>query len=539
MNRADEVKTMRSSKSETPDSNDVSLDFINDFMSDINSVEPTTNDILTKHTSNESDDNTTVLPKFDVKVENKKKPDAGSNEYLDEIKGQIMKVGVKKINTLSKKIPHKYQKDEIDKFNILQPENMKNIIDPIIDSEDGVISRVYTTTMTIIGRTSGINVDYKDMSPLVTNKYCIMLQSNFEEKVYEGYKPPVKPKQNRGRRQKAKPVTKRKKQGSGKHMHSQITVVIDYKGKKYKVKLFNGDSFQVPGINDTNFHNFLIVLKILESYLYFCYRLADHEKCKFEDYVDKNIIPNNKSAEANLEYLSNNDPSKLLGEYEKNDCCDEELKDKKINVMWLKANTKNYKMYFKLLPRHVLNLHLLFDIFQCEMLRYKYNFDDINEQLDHDVTLCNYDCTKCEELKHYKKMEEYIMPYSCYHKCGNPLKHVGWDDNTGLKIKLIFYNGVVDRKDKFTTVNIFRGATIDGRKYHQSLDHTTWGAKILVLGGLYEKKTRDIYDYLECIFTYYFSDVQVFTDDTNNLYELGIYKDNIYNEYLNEVNQGY
>ena len=407
-----------------------------------------------------------------------------SDKYLNKLRDDVKNLPNKKVNTLSKKIPHKpLTQAEIDKFNILKPDNLDRLMNKIIEDTSGSLSQIISTTMTITGRNKGVIINHVDMDPFDVNEHVIKVVSNFGEKTFEGYQEPQKTRQNRGRRKKPKVATKRKKQGSGKYMNSQITVVILYNERKYKIKLFNGDSFQIPGINN---NDFLEVLRILENYLFYSYYLPP-DRPAFK--VDQ---PENDGA---------------------------------VKVMWVKAGTKNYKMYFKLLPRHVLNLCLLSDIFRCEVLKYKYDFEDLEKALAHECSI--YNCSRCADLAHVKSMRAHKIPMACYYKCDNKLTKAEFDDNTGLKLKLMFYNGIVDKKDKFTTVNIFRGSVIDGKKYHSSVEHNIWGAKITILGGLHESQTKDIYNYLNMIFTFYYDAIQIFTDDIDNIYELSIYPDNV------------
>jgi TATA-box binding protein (TBP) (component of TFIID and TFIIIB) len=111
--------------------------------------------------------------------------------------------------------------------------------------------------ITIEGRFSNI---YFEKETIVDNielaGNIVKIGTNYNEKKSDLYDIiTAKPKKNnRGRKPKIKEESKRKKQGTEKYFHSQVTFTFYNDGKKkiYHFKLFVNGSFQIPFITDEN-----------------------------------------------------------------------------------------------------------------------------------------------------------------------------------------------------------------------------------------------------------------------------------------------
>jgi len=92
---------------------------------------------------------------------------------------------------------------------------------------------------------------------------------NFGELYNAIYTIPVKKvNTGRGRKPKAKPPSKRKKQGTGNYFASQITFVTEgLEDSKYQIKLFRTGEFQVPGVKRPDCTDLIKPIKSLKTYL--------------------------------------------------------------------------------------------------------------------------------------------------------------------------------------------------------------------------------------------------------------------------------
>ena len=108
------------------------------------------------------------------------------------------------------------------------------------------------SVITIEGTLSNIEFKEKELiDKLIPNADVVFIGCNFGEKKYDLYDPPKPKRNNRGRKTKERPHTRRQIQGSGTYMNSQITFFTksdSVPDKIYKIKVFRNGEMQIPGI---------------------------------------------------------------------------------------------------------------------------------------------------------------------------------------------------------------------------------------------------------------------------------------------------
>ncbi len=114
------------------------------------------------------------------------------------------------------------------------------------------------------------------------------------EKYEELTKP--KPKSNRGRKKKVKPVATRKIQGNGKYFNSQITFTIqdnEIESKFYHLKLFANGTIQIPFVCNEDILSITYVIEKVIDIIKF-YDIKDHKDNDIEILYIKSIMRNYK-----------------------------------------------------------------------------------------------------------------------------------------------------------------------------------------------------------------------------------------------------
>lgn len=142
-----------------------------------------------------------------------------------------------------------------------------------MDNVDIKFNTLMLTMITIEGRFSNI---YFEKETIVDNieltGNIVKIGTNYNEKKSDDYDAiTAKPKKNnRGRKPKPKEVSKRKKQGTEKYFHSQVTFTFynKEKNKVYHFKLFVNGSFQIPFITDENIEQVMKKPELLELIAY-------------------------------------------------------------------------------------------------------------------------------------------------------------------------------------------------------------------------------------------------------------------------------
>jgi hypothetical protein len=128
------------------------------------------------------------------------------------------------------------------------------------------------STITTQGFMSNISFNEQDIFEMLEEPtgQIMIIGCNYGEKFNINYVPPeIVVKSGRGRKAKPKIKNKRKVNGNGKYLNSQITFVISHPttGINYKIKLFRNGVFQVPGVKKPSMHDLLEPVEILRKYL--------------------------------------------------------------------------------------------------------------------------------------------------------------------------------------------------------------------------------------------------------------------------------
>ncbi len=114
------------------------------------------------------------------------------------------------------------------------------------------------------------------------------------EKYEELTKP--KPKSNRGRKKKVKPVATRKIQGNGKYFNSQITFTIqdnEIESKFYHLKLFTNGTIQIPSVCNKDIMSIKYIIDKVIDIIKF-YNVKDDQDKDIEIVYIKSIMKNYK-----------------------------------------------------------------------------------------------------------------------------------------------------------------------------------------------------------------------------------------------------
>lgn len=125
------------------------------------------------------------------------------------------------------------------------------------------------TMITIEGRLSNIYFEKETIvDHIELDGNIVKIGTNYNEKKSDKYDEiTAKPKKNnRGRKPKPKEESKRKKQGTEKYFHSQVTFTFhnQSKNKIYHFKLFVNGSFQIPFITDEDINDIITKPELLE-----------------------------------------------------------------------------------------------------------------------------------------------------------------------------------------------------------------------------------------------------------------------------------
>lgn len=152
--------------------------------------------------------------------------------------------------------------DEKQEYQVIQ-HNLLNI-------PNGILTPLNPSTATIQGKFTGVELS-SDLihifDPLSGN--IIRAKSNDGEIFNPLYVEPVveEKKSKRGRKKKEKPKTKRCRNGAFGSMIQFMIRSIYKKDKKYKIKAFNKETFQVPGVLDPQFNDVMPALYELAVFL--------------------------------------------------------------------------------------------------------------------------------------------------------------------------------------------------------------------------------------------------------------------------------
>ncbi|QKE50413.1 TATA box-binding protein [Faustovirus] len=229
--------------------------------------------------------------------------------------------------------------------NILNPAVYAKMVAAI--SEESICGDVFTvpqsTTFTTEGFLSNVSIREDVFIHVVgprLNEDVVGVESNYGKYIHPSYRAPAKKirKSNRGRKcSKGLRKKTRKVQGSGEHCNSQVTFLLrSQEGKQvcltdldenkqpvdrmfpqvYKVKVFRNGQIQIPGVKPNNIND---VLKCMERLVVL---------------LNEILVPNNT------------DPSK------------------RVYLIHLNPDMKNYKFHCKLTPGNLIDLPVLYELFK-------------------------------------------------------------------------------------------------------------------------------------------------------------------------------
>ena len=337
-----------------------------------------------------------------------------------------------------------------EKCNLLVPKIREATSKSIDVKENDILYNLLCTTMTLSGELKNADkLDDKDTSMFKTNKDVVKIVSNYSELVDSSYVEPVKEKKStRGRKKMEKKENNRKKQGSGKHMSSQITFVVRIKKeedteKLYKFKVFKGNTIQLPGAH-TDYIN-----EVLDAW------------DKVNDVLNEGLHPN------------------------------EENTEKLVSLENIYANMKNYKFFVKMQPNQVLNLSNLKET----LTKIKDNKINDNKFNINQNGLKIYDII-------YNKNDTKLDVQFIYIDNSKQKEEINDEDN---EIKM-----QNTEKLKPIRVDIFPGHEIPAN-YDTSLQNSMknskqepmYGGKINIKGSINEEVTKKIYNFILELFKYY------------------------------------
>jgi len=368
------------------------------------------------------------------------------------------------------------QVDIMRKNNLLDPQYRREFIRSICDTPNDVLSPLLPTTATLSGNvTNMLSIDEHAIDAFQTNDRVVIIKSNFGTKIdpsYEKYLNQKSVKSTRGRKPKAKEVKKeRKKPGNGDCFNSQITFVVlsDIPSKKkktksgfveYKFKMFRENKEQLPGAHPNH----------LDSMLAANYEVID--------VLNEALHP------------GETDP------------------DKKIKLVSLRAEMKNYKFFLYMKPNHIIDLNALKEILYAERIK-----DSLIEAPSEQLKCkCNErSCNQCFNQNILDKIAadasntDVAPPHPRIFDVG----YTSEDTN----LFMLFSTPVSKDPTKTVRVNVFPGSSIDA-KYSDDIDikDGTYGGRINILGAHSEEVTIQIYEYLLYIFKKYYNKLVVSTE---------------------------
>ena len=157
---------------------------------------------------------------------------------------------------------------------ITRKKNIRNIeyFNKLNKNNDKIFSDPEPSTITTQGYMSNISFNEEEIFDMLEDPtgQIMIIGCNYGEKFNVNYTPPeVVVKSGRGRKAKPKIKNKRKVNGNGRYLNSQITFVVKHSisGVNYKIKLFRNGVFQVPGVKEPSMRDLLEPVEILRKYL--------------------------------------------------------------------------------------------------------------------------------------------------------------------------------------------------------------------------------------------------------------------------------
>jgi hypothetical protein len=134
---------------------------------------------------------------------------------------------------------------------------------------DGILTPLNPSTATVQGKFTNVELSSDIVDIFVLTGNLISASSNDGTILNASYVPPPveEKKSKRGRKKKEKPKTKRCKNGKFGSMIQFEVKSIYKRNKVYKIKAFNKETFQVPGVLDPYFGDVMPALNELAEFL--------------------------------------------------------------------------------------------------------------------------------------------------------------------------------------------------------------------------------------------------------------------------------
>ena len=155
----------------------------------------------------------------------------------------------------------------------MSSQNLKNEHQPIevklMHIENGILTPLNPSTATIQGIFTNVELSGDMVEIFVLTGNIISAASNDGTVFNANYVMPVveEKKSKRGRKKKEKPKTKRCKNGKFGSMVQFVVRSVYKRNKVYKIKAFNKETFQVPGVLDPYFGDVMPALYELAKFL--------------------------------------------------------------------------------------------------------------------------------------------------------------------------------------------------------------------------------------------------------------------------------
>lgn len=399
--------------------------------------------------------------------ENSRKEECERVPKKSSTRAKSCQTGVAKRSSKSKRV------DLSEENNLLDPKVKEEYLKPIHEGIKSPLSSPLTTTHTLFGILENGEIDHENVEIYDCNKRVFHIKSNYGEKWYDGYIPPIKEKEsNKGRKKKPKVKKVRKVQGTGECFNSQITFevlsdIVDPKSERgykvYKFKVFRNNKIQLPGVQPQYLENVMLAFDQLF------------------DVLNKGLHP------------EETDP------------------DKMVKLKLISLNMKNYKFYYQMKWGQMIDLELLNHIFEIQYLK------DIGslESIDLNHFCENQKSKKCCQDCYYKNIvsdDRSIIQTAKNKEFPEHPKildvNYKFVDN---KFSVEFFTPTASNPAKTIRVKIFPGNKIDST-YSENIKTTIWGCKINILGGFKESLSRQIYAYLSAIFETFHQDLIIEED---------------------------
>lgn len=468
--------------------NDIPNDTSNDMFKEIEAL--LDNDLSDEVDIDNKADNTTVADNIN---------DNGAVDATDDIKKHIERViaidvapavppvekpAAERPKIIRKKAaaPPKKKTNFDDSNNLSIKECFERYSAPISTDEDKIVTPPILTTTTTVGMFENLTInEEKDIGKFVADEHVVMIKSNYGCTTYDNYVVPKKEKTSkRGRKKTEKKVKKsRKRQGTGECFNSQISFTVLHNGGLYKFKVFRDGIVQLPGVTPK----------------------------KLPDVI------------AACKYVADSISKALTGG------------EREIKLKGIYPNMNNYKFYLRMEQGQKIFLTKLNTMLKIEQMR---DHGVLDKYMKGGVCNCELrDCIDC--------YQQAILKENAPDKRFEPPEHPKIADvkytlsRSCLSVR--FATPVAGNAQKHLLLKIYPGTNIERNYDAEKQSEPDWGGKMNIQGGLDEKTTRQVYEYMNAVFEYYYDDVVGYEGenaDEDSEYEYVIEDECVDNIYFDE-----